>query len=241
MSKVIAVLGAGTGLGESVARRFGREGFRVALVARRRDRLDALAERLATDGIEAHVFPADLSDPMAVAALIADIRAGLGRIDVIEYGPIGGDQTHTPATELDARTLAQLVGLLLLSPIEVVRAVLPEWLERGDGSLLLTHGHLAVQPQPYASGPGPLMAAARNYASSLHGELAGTGVYIGTLAIGAYIAGSEIAEAAQATTDPALPVADPDDLADHYWTMYTDRGPFERVHPEHPGLHPAAR
>jgi len=53
MSKVIALFGAGTGLGVSVARRFGREGFRVALVARRKERLDALVADLADGGIEA--------------------------------------------------------------------------------------------------------------------------------------------------------------------------------------------
>jgi short-subunit dehydrogenase len=74
MSKVLAVLGAGTGLGVSVAQRFGREGFRVALVARRKDRLDALVEKLAGEGVEAAAFAADLSEPAEVPALIAAIR-----------------------------------------------------------------------------------------------------------------------------------------------------------------------
>ncbi|MEV4229069.1 SDR family NAD(P)-dependent oxidoreductase, partial [Streptomyces bobili] len=49
---VIAVIGAGPGLGLSIARRFGKEGFQVALVSRTQDKLDALAARLAEEGIE---------------------------------------------------------------------------------------------------------------------------------------------------------------------------------------------
>ncbi|MEV0251608.1 SDR family NAD(P)-dependent oxidoreductase [Nocardia sp. NPDC050712] len=241
MSKVIAVFGAGTGLGESVARRFGREGFRVALIARRKDRLEALAQRLAADGIDAAAFPADLTDTASVPALIGALHDHFGRVDVVEYGPIGLDHEFTPAAELDAATLESLIPLLLLTPVEVVRALLPEWTARGDGALLLTHGYSAVEPLPHLSGVGPIMAAARNYAYSLHGELADTGIYVGTLAIAAYITRSEIAESVSATTESGFPTVDPDDLAEHYWTMYATRDRIEQIHPAVPGRHPAAR
>ncbi|MER5178564.1 SDR family NAD(P)-dependent oxidoreductase [Streptomyces sp. NPDC002896] len=238
MSKVIAVFGAGTGLGVSVARRFGREGFRVALVARRKDRLDALVEQLADEGIEAVAFSADLSKPAEVPALVEAIRDRFGRIDVVEYGPISGDQGFTAASELDAATLEGLSPLLLLTPVEVVQAVLPEWTERGDGTFLLTQGYSAAQPMPHLSGVGPVMSAARNYLYSLNAELAGTGVYAGTLTIGASIARSEMGEAAAAQIEaesgdgPRLPVVDPDDLAEHYWDMYIKRDRVEQFHPE---------
>jgi short-subunit dehydrogenase len=238
MSKVIAVFGAGPGLGASVARRFGREGFRVALVARRKDRLDALVAQLAGEGIEAAAFAADLSDPAQVPGLIDAIRARFGRIDVVEYGPISGDQSFTPATALDAATLERLTRLLLLTPVEVVRTVLPELTERGDGAVLLTHGYSAVQPMPFFSGVGPIMSAARNYLYSLNAELAGTGIYAGTLAIAASIARSEMAEAAAAAERPAelpggveIPTVDPDDLAERYWDMYTRRDRVEQIYP----------
>ncbi|MGP4104750.1 hypothetical protein [Nonomuraea sp. KM90] len=63
MSEVIAVFGAGIAARRLRARRFGRENFRVALAARRKDRLDAPVEQLAGEGIEAAAFTADLAEP----------------------------------------------------------------------------------------------------------------------------------------------------------------------------------
>ncbi|OON72253.1 SDR family NAD(P)-dependent oxidoreductase [Streptomyces tsukubensis] len=240
MSKVIAVFGAGTGLGASVARRFGREGFRVALVARRGDRLAALAEELAGEGIEATPFTADLSKPEEVPALVEAIRDRLGRIDVIEYGPIGGEQGFTPAAELNAATLQALIPLLVLTPVEVVQAVLPEWRERGDGAFLLTHGYSAAQPMPHLSGLGPVMAATRNYLYSLNAELADKGIYAGTLSIGSLIARSEVTAEAQAAFEAAgdahHSVVEPDELAERYWDMYVKRDRVEQFYPESLGL-----
>ncbi|MEU2208922.1 SDR family NAD(P)-dependent oxidoreductase [Streptomyces hygroscopicus] len=236
MSKVIAVLGAGTGLGVSVARRFGREGFRVALVARRKDRLDTLVEVLAGEGMEAVAFSADLSQPAEVPALVGAIRDRFGRIDVVAYGPISGDQGFTPAAKLDAATLQDLAPLLLFTPVEVVRAVLPEWTERGEGAFLLAQGYSAAQPMPHLSGLGPVMSATRNYLYSLNAELADTGIYAGALTIASLIARSEVSAAAQAAFEsadgPHFPVVDPDDLAEHCWNMYTKRDRVEQFHPE---------
>jgi short-subunit dehydrogenase len=231
MSKTIAILGAGPGLGAAVARRFAREDFRVALVARRKERLDALTAQLTAEGIDAAGFTADLSRPDQAPALMTAIRDRFGRIDVVEYQPISGEQNFTPATQLDAATLEKNSPLLLLTPVEVFRAVLPEWTERGDGAFLMTTGHTAVAPRPYLSGVGPLMSAARNWVYSLNGELAQVGAYAGTLSIAAMVDRSEMAELIPPNADMPFPHVDPDDLAELYWDMYAKRDRVEEVHP----------
>ncbi|WP_449372592.1 hypothetical protein [Arthrobacter psychrolactophilus] len=126
-----------------------------------------------------------------------------------------------------------------MTPVEVVRAVLPEMLERGDGAILFTHGFSAMMPAPHFSGPGPVMSAARNYLHSLNGELAGTGVYAGTINVAGAIARSEneppkpeAADAETAFEGATFPTIDPDDIAAQYWAMYTDRQQVETVIPQ---------
>ncbi|MFJ9908988.1 SDR family NAD(P)-dependent oxidoreductase [Streptomyces sp. NPDC101152] len=237
MSKVIAIFGAGKGLGASVARRFAREGFRVALVARGKERLDALVEELKAEGIDAGGFTADLSKPEQTGATVQAIRDHFGRIDVVEYGPISSEQAFAPAAKLDAATLRKDSPLLLLTPVEVAQAVLPEWNERGDGAFLMTTGATAGSPRPFASGVGPLMAAARNWIFSLNGELTDAGIYAGTLSIAAFIARSEMGELAARslakTGSGTGPLVDPDALADQYWDMYTKRDRVEQLFPEY--------
>jgi short-subunit dehydrogenase len=66
MSKTIAIFGAGTGLGISTARRFGREGYQVALIGRRPHPLGTLISQLTEQGINAAAFPADLAQTSSV-------------------------------------------------------------------------------------------------------------------------------------------------------------------------------
>jgi len=230
MSKVIAIFGAGTGLSASLARRFAREDFAVALVARRKDRLDALVEELKAEGVEAAGFLADLSKPHEAVSAIAAIRDRFDRVDVVEYGPISAEQSFVPAAKLDADTLRKDSQLLLYTPLDLASAVLPEWADRGDGAFLMTTGATAGSPQPFASGVGPLMAAARNWLFSLHGELAEAGIYAGTLSIASFIARSEVGEPVAKSL--GAPLVDPDELAEVYWRMYIERDRVERVHPE---------
>ena len=84
---VIAIVGAGPGLGFAIARRFGREGFRVALVSRAQSRLDALTASLGADGIEAAGFAADVLDRPSLRAALAAAGERFGGVDVLELLP----------------------------------------------------------------------------------------------------------------------------------------------------------
>ncbi|MFD4676102.1 SDR family NAD(P)-dependent oxidoreductase [Lentzea sp. NPDC058450] len=234
MSQVIAIFGAGRGLGTALARRFAKEGYRVALVARRADKLAALVDELAAEGVEAAAFPADLADPANGRAVVEAIRARFGRIDFVSYQPLPGGTSFIPAAQLDSAALAPLANLFLLTPVEIAHAVIPEMVERGSGGFVVTGGFTAADPQPFISGIGPAMAGIRNYVHSLHGEVAEAGVYAGVATLAALIKGSEsytamtpeqLAEITGGTT--GLHVIDPDELADTYWRLFTDRDRVE--------------
>jgi short-subunit dehydrogenase len=220
--KTIAIFGAGPGLGRAVARRFGREGFQVALVARDRSRLDSMASDLAGEGVEAAGFPADLTDRQAALGAVDAIQSRFGPVDVLEYGPTPGAQLRTSPSELDVAAVAQLLELYVLAPVALVGRVLPGMLERGSGGLLFAMGAAAKYPAPRLAG-GMVLSSLRNYVHTLNAELGPRNVYAGTLVIGALIEGSAAARNPSAWGNGQVAVVAADDLAERCWDMYLKR------------------
>ncbi len=85
---VIAIVGAGPGLGASLGRAFGTQGFDVALISRSRANLDALATGLTQQGITAAGFAADVADTASLTAALQDAAALFGPIDVLKFSPL---------------------------------------------------------------------------------------------------------------------------------------------------------
>lgn len=220
--KTIAIFGAGPGLGRAVARRFGREGFQVALVARDRSRLDSMASDLAGEGVEAAGFPADLTDRQAALGAVDAIQSRFGPVDVLEYSPTPGAQLRRRPSELDVAVVAQLLELYVLAPIALVGRVLPGMLERGGGGLLFAMGAAAKYPAPRLAG-GMVLSSLRNYVHTLNAELGPRNVYAGTLVIGALIEGSAAARNPSAWGNGQVAVVAADDLAERCWDMYLKR------------------
>ena len=227
MSKTLAIFGAGPVLGRSLARRFGQEGFRIALVARTRPKLDALVAELADDGIQAAAFTADLTDLDRITEVTEEITAHFGRIDVAEFSPGGGSlgEGIVSVLDVDRANLQLLLDQFLMTAVTLVRAVLPGMIARGDGAILFTAGQSGVHPKPRMGNMGMVQAALRNYVHNLNGELADTGVYVGAVNIGALIEGSVPHRFVLDTMGPdfAGEVIHPDTYAEHFWDRYAKR------------------
>ena len=235
--KTIAIFGAGTGLGASVAARFGREGYKVALIARGASGLDLLKGKLAQQGIEAYSFPADLTDLANIPSLVHAIEAQLGSIGVALFSPISSTAYFVPAVDLEASYLQSISPLLTWAPIELAHALMPGMRSRGDGAFIVADGLSAVVPMAGMSGPGPAFAATRNYIMTLHYEVQPDGVFTGMLHVGAMInnsAGMAAALAAGMIMDSSFPVVDPDILAEEIWSMATKRDRSEAILPPLP-------
>src|SRR5687767_7110722 len=87
-TKALALVGAGPGLGLSIAKRFGAAGFQVALLARKPPKLTRLVAELDAHGITARAYVADVTDRPGPAATLAQLEADSGAIDVLEYSPV---------------------------------------------------------------------------------------------------------------------------------------------------------
>lgn len=235
MPKSIAVFGTGPGLGQAVARRYAREGYDVVLVARRREPLERLAKDLASGGATVHVISADLSDTAALPALAGQVRSQAGRLDALYYGPTP-DGGFVSAADLTAQRARDYLPLTFYTLLDLVGQFLPDMLERGDGAILTAQGASTLRGQPNMSGPGPAQAAQRNYLQSLHAEVAGQGIYVGMLYIGAIIENSAFHTW---TTTPGGggtrdwgPTVSADYLAALLWNMHCAKGPAEASYPE---------
>jgi short-subunit dehydrogenase len=235
MPKSIAVFGVGSGLGQSVARRYAHEGYDVVLVARRQEPLDLLAKDLAGAGASAHVVPADLARTDDVPRLAERIRARVGDLDAFYYAPTP-DAGFVPAAKLTARAARDFMPLTFYTLVALVGEFLPHMLEQGDGAVLTAQGASSLQGPPNMSGPGPAQAAQRNYLQSLHGEVADRGVYVGMLYIGAAIENSAFhieMQRAKAAGEPVwdMPVVAPAHLAGLLWQMHAAHADAELKYP----------
>jgi short-subunit dehydrogenase len=231
------VFGAGPGLGQAVARRYAQEGYEIVLVGRRRQPLDALARALIAEGANAYAISGELSDTGAVPALAERIRAAVGGLDAIYYAPTPEDG-FVSAEGLTPQRAQSFMPLVFYSLIALVQQFLPHMVEQGDGAILTAQGASTVCGLPNMSGPGPAQAAQRNYLQSLHAEVAGKGVYVGMLYIGAIIENSAFHTYIEQskTANPVTgrdwgPAVNPAHLAQMLWNMHQAKGHAEAKYP----------
>lgn len=236
MTKSIAVFGTGPGVGQAIARRYGKDGYDVVLVARSQEPLELLARELSADGVTAHVITADLDQSGDVPALAERIRAKTGDLTALYYGPAPSDLAFVPAVELTPERIQDRMPITLYTLMALVGEFLPAMVERGDGAILSAQGAAAVHGRPYMSGWPTVLAAQRNYLQSLAAEVAGKGVYVGMLYIGARILGTPFEADYQRRLAQGEPVsemaaADPAELAGLLWDMHAVRDRHETVVP----------
>ncbi len=209
----IAIVGAGPGLGQATARRFGREGFSVALISRTRATVDELAAELSGQGITARGYAANARDPQALRAALDATAADLGPIEVLQYSPVPAKDFMKPVLDTTAEDLVGPVEQSVYGPVTAVQHVLPGLRELGRGTILFINGGSAARPNGRVTGTSIAFAGESAYGQMLHDALAGEGIHVAQLIIPHGIGGGE-------------PDHEPDALADRIWSLHTERGAF---------------
>ncbi|MBD8704836.1 SDR family NAD(P)-dependent oxidoreductase [Frigoribacterium sp. CFBP 13712] len=217
----LAIIGAGKGLGAAVARRFGREGFSVALISRHQGRLDALAAELGADGITAQGFTADVRDPASLAAALEQATEQLGPIQVLQYSPLPQKDFMRPVLETTPADLVGPIEFSVYGPVAAVHQVLPgmRFLPGGGGTILFVNGGSAVTPGKNLTGTSIAFAGETAYAQLLHEVLADEGIHVAQLIIPGGI-------------DPQSEGKNPDALAELLWQQHVSRSTFRTTAPE---------
>lgn len=219
--KTLAIFGAGKGLGLSLAKRFGKEGIQVALVARNAAKLQEMVDELTAVGIESSYFTADIYSKDQIETAVAAINEKYGQIDVLEVSPTPSNYPPTSVLELTIENARDAFEGFAASSINIVNAVLPDMMARKDGALLFTTGFSALHPMAMMGNIGVGIAGLRNYVANLHTELSDKGIYIGHRSLALFI------------TEPGSgKVSDPDVIADMWYEAYVEKAVWEQEYPK---------
>jgi len=176
---VTLITGASAGLGAEFARQCAARGEALALVARRRDRLEALKAEL---GADVHIFAADLSPPGAARSLIAALEAEGLTVDTLINNAGFGLAGRFAGNPLGRQS--EMVDLNVRTLVELCHLVLPAMRARGRGAILNVASTAAFQPGPNMAVYYASKAFVLSFTEALHHELKGTGVKVSALCPG---------------------------------------------------------
>ena len=128
---VIAIVGAGPGLGAAVARKFGREGFSIALISRNQSKLDDMAAQLEAAGVTARGYAADVRVPAELDDALARAAAELGPVTTLQYSPLPSRDYLKPVLEMTAELALEALQFSALGLIHAVRGCYLQCKRRG--------------------------------------------------------------------------------------------------------------
>ncbi|HTX32276.1 MAG TPA: SDR family oxidoreductase [Solirubrobacteraceae bacterium] len=177
------ITGASGGIGAEIARELARRGHNVVLVARRKARLEALAEELSSEfGIRAETVASDLAKP-ASRSRIQGRMTELGLdIEILVnnagFATGGAFDASDPARELEQ------VQVLVEAVVVLTSTFLPAMVKRHRGAILNVASTAGMQPLPYAAGYSAAKAYVLTFSEALHQEVGGHGVTVTALAPG---------------------------------------------------------
>ena len=202
--KTFLSIGSGPGMGLATAERFAKEGFQIVLSGRDAAKTQALAEQLRAKEHTVEVRTVDAADSASVISLIENVEEQVGAIDVLHYNAASIRKAtilEQPRDTFNSDLAANIGGALLAA-----QAVIPRMSERGSGSILLTGGGFALEPNPEYLSLSIGKAGIRALAHGLFESMKDKGIHVATVTVAAYVSpGSKDAEA----------------VADRFWQLHS--------------------
>lgn len=180
---VALVTGASSGIGAIYAERLARRGHDLILVARDRQRLNALAQRISSQTQRAvEVIAADLGQRDQLAAVESRLQQDADITVLVNNAGIG---THTPLLQSDVERMTAMVELNVTALMRLTYAAVPQMVARAHGTVINISSIASVAPEILNGVYGGSKAFVTAFTQSLHKELAGTGVRVQAVLPGA--------------------------------------------------------
>jgi NAD(P)-dependent dehydrogenase (short-subunit alcohol dehydrogenase family) len=215
--KVAAVVGVGPGLGAAIARRFSREGYAVALMARDEDKLSEVRQEIEDEGGTAAAYATDATDPSSVEQAFGKLREELGDPEVLVYNAgafqMGGILEVSPE-QFDFCFKANCAGAFYAA-----QQVLPAMAEAGRGTVLLTGATASMRGSAKFAALATGKFGLRALAQSMAREFGPQGVHVGHIIIDGQINTPRVREMAPDRDDSTM--LSPDAIAETYWQLHT--------------------
>jgi short-subunit dehydrogenase len=193
------VVGAGPGMGRAVAERFGREGFRIALLARRGERLTRITTALAKVGVRSVAVEADAGDPKDLRAALERVAGEHGDPQVLIYNAASAHAGR--ASTLDLAVLTESFMVNVSGLLTAAQTVLPAMRGHGRGTILATGSGASLDAPPEEAATAVGKAAGRTLLHALAKEVEIDGIHValvtvmGSIAPGTPFTAGHIAEA----------------------------------------------
>jgi short-subunit dehydrogenase len=214
---VCVVVGVGPGIGQAVAKRFGREGYALGLIARKKDSLTGFVEGLGAAKITARGYPADAEHAPSLVDALKAVEHDLGPIDVLIYNAAvlkPGGPLEVGIEQLVREFRVNVGGALVCA-----QHASAGMRHRHKGTILLTGGGLALSPWAQMSSLSIGKAGIRSLAHTLHQDLKKDGVRVATVTVNGLV------KAGAGALDPAA-------ISDVFWALHqqpAETGEVERV------------
>lgn len=214
MKRMVLIVGAGPGLGNHVAEKFGSMEFRVILLARRKEALKQYQQELEHKGIETAWYATDVSNPENVRKTFQTIYEKYGVADVVVYNV--GVTTPDKDTNIDTDVLVERYKTDVAGAYSCIREIETEEFAKKNGTILITGGKLATQPEFTFLPLSIDKAALRAMVYAMHPVLKEKGIYIGMVTVaGGIKSGTRFA---------------PELIAERFWEMYEKREQIETIY-----------
>jgi short-subunit dehydrogenase len=178
---VIVIVGMGPGIASAVASRFGNEGFHIAMIARREDKLVAHQRALLEAGIDASYAVADAADPDTLSRALATLEEARGGATVLLYN--AAHIKWKGILDETAQSLIEDFKVNVAGALTAVRALLPAMQRTDRGTILLTSSMFATKPSSQFGSLSIGKAGIRNMAYSFAEALKATNIHVATITV----------------------------------------------------------
>ncbi|MEO6694389.1 MAG: SDR family NAD(P)-dependent oxidoreductase [Ignavibacteria bacterium] len=212
-NKILTIVGMGPGVSYSVAQRFAKDGFKIAMIARNKQRLDDYKDEFEKMNFEVQGFPADAEDESSLISTFEKIHETFGKTEVLLYNAFSM-RVAKPA-ELNYEDFIKDFKINVAGALVSSQQVLPSMIEKKEGAILFTGGGTGLEPMPAYSSLGIGKAGIRNLCFSMFKDLKSKCIHVATVTITGFV-------------KPGTKW-DPDLIAEEFWKLYQQKpGEFER-------------